>query len=240
MTQAGQELGRQQRWAEAVAAGRVHGLARGRRGHGRRGRRPRLEVPLTARPGWSGAGRRGVRHAVRDRPVGVGAGDGRAAVIDRGAGAGMKVALVTEGTYPRPPRRRRPRGATSSCAACPRWRSRSWRSRGRVASPPPYLPPSNVAAVRRIGLWARRHPAGRSPVATVDRFAGAYAQLFESVLRGGPQAAGLVRVGAADDARARRRRRVADRCDAQPARRGGAARRLVAHAGAGDGRGPSR
>ena len=60
--------------------------------------------------------------------------------------------------------------------------------------------------------------------------------MFEAVLRGGPQAADWFESSLQHPARPVAAR-FADRCDAQPARGGRAARRVVAHVGAGDGRG---
>ena len=144
----------------------------------------------------------------------------------------MKVALVTEGTYPLTPAAS-PRGATSSCAACRSCGSRSWRCRGRVASPSRFTPAAERrgrAPGRPVGPAAAR---GRPFPGRTRRFVG--------------RVRAAVRVGAARRPARRRsgsrrrcarcasssRRRVADRGVAQPARRGGAARRLVAHAGAG-------
>ena len=60
---------------------------------------------------------------------------------------------------------------------------------GSGREPVAFTPPGNVAAVRRVGLWARP-PRGRPFTGrTTERFIGAYVQMFESVLRGGPQAA---------------------------------------------------
>ena len=69
MTQAGQELGRQQRWAETVAAGRVQAWLEGGRSSGGPRTAP-TDVPLTLGPG-----RRGPDGA----PFGVPYGTGRSA-----------------------------------------------------------------------------------------------------------------------------------------------------------------
>ena len=163
------------------------GPARGRRGHGRGGRRPPRRA-AHHRPGRSGAGRRGVRHAVRDGPVGLGAGDGRTTALDHGTGADVKVALVTEGTYPL-----HHGGVAAWCdqlvRGLPELRFEVVALSGSGREPFALTPPSNVTAVRRVGLWARVPPGRPFTGRTEERFVGAYAQMFEAVLRGGPQAA---------------------------------------------------
>ena len=187
MTQAGHELGRQQRWAEAVAAGRVQGRLEGGAVTVVVDGAP-LDVPLTTGPAASGAGRRGVRHAVRDGPVGLGAGDGRTTALDHDTGADVKVALVTEGTYPL-----HHGGVAAWCdqlvRGLPELRFEVVALSGSGREPFALTPPSNVTAVRRVGLWARVPPGRPFTGRTEERFVGAYAQMFEAVLRGGPQAA---------------------------------------------------
>ena len=99
----------------------------------------------------------------------------------------MKVALVTEGTYPVHP------GGVSE------WCDQLVRNLPEVAfevvalsgsgrEPAAYRPPRNVATVRRIGLWARPPRARPLSGFAVERFTGAYLYLLESVLRDGPHA----------------------------------------------------
>jgi glycosyltransferase involved in cell wall biosynthesis len=100
----------------------------------------------------------------------------------------MKVALVTEGTYPL-----HPGGVAAWCdqmvRGLPEVRFEVVALSGSGREPTAFTAPGNVAGVRRVGLWARV-PRGK-PFAgrTTERFVGAYAQMFESVLRGGPKAA---------------------------------------------------
>jgi glycosyltransferase involved in cell wall biosynthesis len=100
----------------------------------------------------------------------------------------MTVTLVTEGTYPV-----HPGGVSAWCdqlvRGLPDVGFEVVALSGSGREPAAYAPPSNVTAVRRIGLWARpvrRRPFSRS---ATDRFIGAYVYLLESVLRGGPHAA---------------------------------------------------
>ena len=74
----------------------------------------------------------------------------------------MKVALSPRGPTPCTPAASPP-GATSSCAGCPRCGSRSWRCRGRVASPSPSprRRTSRPSAGSACGPASRA--AGRSP-----------------------------------------------------------------------------
>ena len=100
----------------------------------------------------------------------------------------MKVALITEGTYPL-----HPGGVTAWCEQLvrelPEVRFEVVALSGSGREPFAVTPPGNVAGVRRVGLWARV-PRGKPFTGrTTERFIGAYAQMFESVLRGGPQAA---------------------------------------------------
>jgi glycosyltransferase involved in cell wall biosynthesis len=101
---------------------------------------------------------------------------------------GMRVALVTEGTYPL-----HAGGVAAWCdqlvRGLPDVRFEVVALSGSGREPFAYTPPGNVAGVRRVGLWARvprGRPFGRT---TTLRFVGAYAQMFEAVLRGGPRAA---------------------------------------------------
>ena len=100
----------------------------------------------------------------------------------------MKVALITEGTYPL-----HPGGVAAWCdqmvRGLPEVRFEVVALSGSGREPVAFTPPGNVAAVRRVGLWARV-PRGKPFTGrTTERFIGAYAQMFESVLRGGPKAA---------------------------------------------------
>ena len=100
----------------------------------------------------------------------------------------MKVALITEGTYPL-----HPGGVSAWCdqlvRGLPEVRFEVVALSGSGREPVAFTPPGNVAAVRRVGLWARV-PRGKPFTGrTTERFVGAYAQMFESVLRGGPRAA---------------------------------------------------
>lgn len=100
----------------------------------------------------------------------------------------MKVALVTEGTYPV-----HPGGVAAWCdqlvRGLPEARFEVVALSGSGREPLAFTPPGNVAAVHRVGLWAPV-PRGRPFTGrTTERFIGAYAQMFESVLRGGPKAA---------------------------------------------------
>ena len=99
-----------------------------------------------------------------------------------------RVALITEGTYPL-----HPGGVAAWCdqlvRGLPEVRFDVVALSGSGREPFAFTPPGNVAGVRRVGLWARV-PRGRPFTGrTTERFVGAYAQMFESVLRGGPQAA---------------------------------------------------
>ena len=100
----------------------------------------------------------------------------------------MKVALITEGTYPL-----HPGGVAAWCdqvvRGLPEVRFEVVALSGSGREPFAVTPPDNVAGVRRIGLWARV-PRGKPFTGrTTERFVGAYAQMFEAVLRGGPRAA---------------------------------------------------
>jgi glycosyltransferase involved in cell wall biosynthesis len=99
----------------------------------------------------------------------------------------MTVTLVTEGTYPV-----HPGGVSAWCdqlvRGLPDVGFEVVALTGSGREPAAFAPPSNVTAVRRIGLWARpvrRRAFSRS---AADRFIGAYVYLLESVLRGGPHA----------------------------------------------------
>jgi polysaccharide biosynthesis protein PelF len=100
----------------------------------------------------------------------------------------VKVALVTEGTYPL-----HHGGVAAWCdqlvRGLPELRFEVVALSGSGREPFALTPPSNVTAVRRVGLWARVPPGRPFTGRTVERFVGAYAQMFEAVLRGGPQAA---------------------------------------------------
>ena len=177
MTQSAQELGRQRQWAEAVADGRV---------------RASLEngpvtvvvdsVDLVGPPAGRTADARpvrGVRRSVR-RP---GARRGYRSVAGsrsrrwpRGAareGGTVKVALITEGTYPL-----HAGGVSAWCdqlvRGLPEVRFEVVALSGSGREPVAFTPPGNVAAVRRVGLWARV-PRGKPFTGrTTERFAGAY------------------------------------------------------------------
>jgi glycosyltransferase involved in cell wall biosynthesis len=100
----------------------------------------------------------------------------------------MRVTLVTEGTYPI-----HAGGVSTWCDQLVRGLpdvdfdvvALSGSGRERAV----HVPPRNVVAVRRVGLWAR--PPRRRPLhrTATERFVGAYLYLLESVLRGGPHAA---------------------------------------------------
>ena len=103
-------------------------------------------------------------------------------------GGTVKVALITEGTYPL-----HAGGVSAWCdqlvRGLPEVRFEVVALSGSGREPVAFTPPGNVAAVRRVGLWARV-PRGKPFTGrTTERFVGAYAQMFESVLRGGPRAA---------------------------------------------------
>lgn len=102
----------------------------------------------------------------------------------------MKVDLITEGTYPI-----HPGGVSDWCdqlvRGLPEITFDVVALSGSGREPLRYPLPRNVAAVHRIGLWAEP-PRLRNPVrgrGADESFLAAYAQLMESVLRGGPRAA---------------------------------------------------
>jgi polysaccharide biosynthesis protein PelF len=99
----------------------------------------------------------------------------------------MKVALVTEGTYPV-----HPGGVSEWCDQLvrhlPEVAFEVVALSGSGREPAAYRPPRNVATVRRIGLWARPPRARPLSGFAVERFTGAYLYLLESVLRDGPHA----------------------------------------------------
>jgi polysaccharide biosynthesis protein PelF len=98
----------------------------------------------------------------------------------------MRVALVTEGTYPI-----HPGGVSTWCDQLVRhlpdvaFEVIALSGSGR--EPAAYRPPRNVT-VRRVGLWGRPPRARALSGFALDLFIGAYRHLLESVLRGGPRA----------------------------------------------------
>ena len=105
----------------------------------------------------------------------------------------MKVALVTEGTYPL-----HHGGVAAWCdqlvRGLPELRFEVVALSGSGREPFALTPPSNVTAVRRVGLWARVPPGRPFTGRTVERFVGAYAQMFEAVLREGHVARAAARL----------------------------------------------
>lgn len=98
----------------------------------------------------------------------------------------MKVALVTEGTYPI-----HPGGVSDWCdqlvRGLPEVVFEVVALSGSGLEPTSYPGPANVGRVRRVGLWAAP-PRLRRPRPADHRFLAAYAQMLEAILRGGPDA----------------------------------------------------
>ena len=143
----------------------------------------------------------------------------------------MKVALVTEGTYPV-----HAGGVAAWCdqlvRGLPEVRFEVVALSGSGREPARLPPPGNVAAVHRVGLWA---PVPRGRPFTGRRHRAVHrvrTRRCSSRVARRAEGRGVVRDVAAHPARAVQER-VADRGPAQPARRGGAARRVVTHPRAG-------
>jgi glycosyltransferase involved in cell wall biosynthesis len=98
----------------------------------------------------------------------------------------MRVALVTEGTYPV-----HPGGVSAWCdqlvRTLPEVAFEVIALSGSGREPAAYRPPRTVT-VRRVGLWGRPPRARPLSGLALDLFTGAYRHLLEAVLRGGPQA----------------------------------------------------
>jgi glycosyltransferase involved in cell wall biosynthesis len=97
------------------------------------------------------------------------------------------VALVTEGTYPV-----HPGGVSAWCdqlvRGLPEVEFEVVALSGSGREPATYVPPANVVAMRRVGLWARPPRGLPFSAGATERFIGAYSHMFEAVLRGGPRA----------------------------------------------------
>ena len=99
----------------------------------------------------------------------------------------MKVALVTEGTYPI-----HPGGVSDWCdqlvRGLPEVDFEVVALSGSGLEPQTYPSPPNVGTVRRIGLWAEP-PRVRAPRPGGRRFLRTYTDLLDAMLLGGPPAA---------------------------------------------------